>query len=138
MAGERRTYRMRRSLRVAVDGAMALWSAVAALLLGHPQAGGAAAAASVAFVTFFSAYAAVYDRRAVVVTPDGFVFHSLFRSVPVRSDEILAVRVVRALGSTSYAVLTPRGRFRFTSLIERHRELRDVLLARAGLTRRAA
>ncbi len=132
-----RTYRTRLWLRVAVLGGVALWTAVAAFVLGHPQAGAPVGVAALAFVAFFAAYAALYDRTAVFVTAEGFVFRSLFRSVRVRSEEILGVRVVHALGATTYAVRTPRGLLRFTSLLARHRELLGVLQERAGLARAA-
>jgi hypothetical protein len=128
-----RTFRTRLWLRLAVLAAAAAWCAVAAYVILLAGAGAPAALAALAFVAFFGGYAALYDRLAVTVTPDGFVFRTLFRRVQVRPEEILNVRVVRAIGGTLYAVLTRRGLFRFSSLVAQHRELLDLLVQRARL-----
>ena len=131
-----RTFRTRLWLRLAVLAAAAFWLAVLALVAAHPEATAPARAGALLFVGLFACSAALQGRTAVVVTPDGFVFRSLFRSVPVRAEEILGVRAVHGLGATLYAVLTRRGRFRFSSLVESHAELLELLVARARLGQR--
>jgi len=128
-----RMFRMRLWLRLVVIAAAASWAAVAAYVIRLAGAGAPAALAALAFVCFFGGFAALYDRVAVTVTPDGFVFRTLFRRVQVRPEEILNVRVVRAIGGTLYAVLTRRGLFRFSSLFAQHRELLELLVQRARL-----
>jgi hypothetical protein len=128
-----RTFRTRLWLRLAVLAAAAVWGAVAAYVILLAGVAAPAALAALVFVVFFGGYAALYDRLAVTVTSDGFVFRTLFRRVQVRPEEILNVRVVRAIGGTLYAVITPRGLFRFSSLTAQHRELLDLLVQRARL-----
>jgi hypothetical protein len=130
-----RTFRTRLWLRVAVFAAATWWAAVAMYVISLAGAGAPAALGAVAFVLLFGGYAARYERSAVLVTPDAFVFRTLFRRVQVRPEDILNVRVVRAVGGTLYAVFTRRGLFRFTSLFAQHRELLDLLLQRARLQR---
>jgi hypothetical protein len=130
-----RTYRTRRWLRRLILAAVSLWSAVAALVGAHPDGGAQARLGACAFLLFFAAYAALYDRAAVRVTTDGFVFQGLFRRVAVRSEEILRVEVLTGVTGTFYAVRTRRGSFRFSSLFAGHRELLGVLVLRAGLER---
>lgn len=117
--------------------AAALWGAVLlALALGSPAVPAGTVAAAAAFLAFFVVFSAHYDRTWIDVTPEGLVFHSVFRALPVRWDEILAVEVRSGLAGTLYAVLTRRGRVQFTSLLARHRELLHVVLERAGLVPR--
>lgn len=118
--------------------AAALWGAVLAALALAPSpavpAGTIVSAA--AFLAFFVLFSAHYDRTWIDVTPDGLVFHSVFRRLPVRWDEIVAVEVRTGIVGTLYAVLTRRGRVQFTSLLARHRELLHLVLERAGLVPR--
>jgi hypothetical protein len=132
---ERRTYRTRLSLRVAMFAAAALWAAVLAALAHFPGAPFGTVLSAVAFLAFFIAFGAHYDRMSIVVTPEGLVFHSVFRRLPVRWDDILRVEVHPGLAGPLYAVLTRRGLVQFSGLLARHRELFQVLLERAGLAR---
>jgi hypothetical protein len=132
---DRRTYRTRLWLRVAMLCAAALWGAVVAALARFPSAPAGSVCAAVAFLTFFVAYSAVYDRIAIVVGPDGVVFRGVLRRTLVRWDEILRVEVHTGAAGTLYAVLTRRGLVRFTSVLARHRELFQLLLERGALAR---
>ncbi len=132
---EPRTYRTRLWLRLAMLAAAIFWASVLAALARFPGAPFGSVVSALAFLTFFVVFGAYYDRMAIVVTPDGIVFRSFFRRVPVRWDEILKVEVRPALPGTLYAVLTRRGLVQFSSLLARHRELFQVLLERAGLAR---
>jgi hypothetical protein len=132
---ERRTYRTHLGLRLATILAAAFWAAVLAALAHFPGAPLGTVLAAVAFLAFFVAYSAYYDRTAIVVGPEGILFRGLVRRVPVRWDEIVKVEVYSGLAGTLYAVLTRRGPVRFTSLWSRHRELFQLVLERAGLAR---
>lgn len=132
-----RTYRTRLPLRVAVAGAAALWGAVLLLLLRLPGADGRSILAAGAFAGFFGAFTLVYGRTSITVTEDGFVAASPLRRRPVRFDEILEIVVQDGLAGRMYAVFTRRGLVRFTSLFARHRELFELLLRRAELSRQA-
>ncbi len=130
---ERRTYRTRLSLRLAMTAAAAFWAVVVGALAHFPGAPFGTVLSAVAFLAFFVVAGAHYDRMAIVVTPDGVLFRSFFRRVPVRWDDILRVEVHPGLAGTLYAVATRRGLVQFTSLLARHRELFQVMLERARL-----
>ncbi len=133
---ERRTYRTRLSLRIAMMVAAAFWGAVLAALARFPDAPPGTVLSALAFLAFFVAFTAHYDRMSIVVLPDGVVFRSFFRRLPLGWDDILEVQVHTGVAGTLYAVWTRQGRIQFTSLLARHRELCQVLLERAGLTPR--
>jgi Bacterial PH domain len=130
-----RTYRTRLWLRMAMLVAAAFWAAVLLALARFPGVPGESVLSATAFLVFFAAFGAHYERMAIEVGPDGLVFRSFFRRVPVRWDDILRVEVHTGLAGTLYAVLTRRGPVQFTSLWARHRELFGILLERAGLAR---
>lgn len=135
MAAALRTFRTLLWLRLAMLVAAVFWAAVLTALARFPAAPSDSVLSAVAFLAFFVAFGAHYDRMAIVVTPDGLVFRSFFRRVPVRWDEIEKVEVHTGIAGTLYAVLTRQGLVQFTSLLARHRELFQLLLERAGLRR---
>jgi len=130
-----RTYRTRLSLRLALVAAAALWGGVLVLLAELPGAQASSVISAVAFLGFFLAFSVHYGRLAIVARPDGLVFRTFFREVPVRWEEIVKVEVHTGLAGTLYAVLTRRGQVQFSSLLARHRELFALMLERAGLAR---
>ncbi len=132
---ERRTFRTRLSLRVAMMIAAAFWASVLAALARFPAVPAGTMWSAFAFLAFFVVFTAYYDRMAIVVTPHGIVFRSFFRRLPVRWEDVLEVEVRRGLAGTLYAVLTRRGRVQFTSLLARHRELCQLVLDRARRAR---
>jgi hypothetical protein len=130
-----RTFRTRLPLRIAVLLATALWAGVLALLLG---AGGTAEPQAVmgaaAFLAFFAGFSFAYGRTWIAVTAGGLIAATPFRVRPVPFDEIERIVVLDGLAGRAYAVVTRRGLVRFTSILDHHRELCEVLLERAGLT----
>jgi hypothetical protein len=130
---ERRTYRTRLWLRAAMLAAALLWAGVLVALAVFPAAPLGAVLSAAAFLAFFAFFSAHYDRIAIVVLPEGVIFRTAFRRVPVRWDEIVRIDVLPGLAGTLYAVLTRRGLVQFTSLLARHRELFQLLLERAKL-----
>jgi hypothetical protein len=134
---DRRTFRTRLWLRFAMMAAAAVWGAVLAVLAQFPAAPVGAVLAAAGFLAFFVAYSAVYDLTTIAVGPEGVVFRGVLRRLPVRWDEIVRVEVHTCLAGTLYAVLTRRGRVRFTSVLARHRELFEILLDRGALQRLA-
>jgi hypothetical protein len=132
---DRRIYRTRLPLRIAVALAAVLWSGVLVVLLGSPGAEIRTLLSAAAFTVFFVAFTIVYGRTSITVTPDGIVAATALRRRPVRFEEILEIVVQDGLGGRVYAVLTRRGLVRFTSLFARHAELFETLLERAGLRR---
>ncbi len=132
---EQRTFRARLSLRLAMAVAAAFWAAVLALLALFPGAPASSILSATAFLTFFVLFGAHFGRMAIDVGPEGVVFRSFFRRFQVRWDEILRVEVYAGLAGTLYAVLTRRGRVQFSSLLARHRELLQIVLEGAGLSR---
>ncbi len=130
-----RTYRTRLPLRVAVATAAALWASVLLLLLHLPGADVRSILASGAFAAFFATFTLVYVRTSITVTEEGIVAATALRKRPVRFDEILEIVVQDGLAGRMYAVFTRRGLVRFTSLFARHRELFELLLRRAELSR---
>jgi hypothetical protein len=131
-----RTYRTRLPLRVAVAAAAALWGSVLLLLLRLPGADPRSILGAGAFAAFFAAFTLVYGRTSITVTEHGIVAASPLRKRPVRFDEIVEIVVQDGLAGRMYAVFTRRGLVRFTSLFARHRELFELLLRRAELSRR--
>ncbi len=131
------TYRTRLPLRVAVGAAAVFWALVMALLFRYPGAGLGTFVSAAAFLLFFLAFSALYDRNAITVTSDGIVVSGLLRRVPVRYEEILGIEVHPGLAGTVYEVLTRRGRVQFSSMFARHRELCQLLVEKAGLLRRS-
>jgi hypothetical protein len=132
---DRRTYRTRLWIRLAMLCAAAFWAAVLAALARFPAPPLGSVLAAVGFLAFFVFYSAVYDRTAIVVGPEGLVFRGILRRTPVRWDEILRVEVHTGLAGTLYAVLTRHGLVRFTSVLARHRELFQLMLDRGALSR---
>jgi hypothetical protein len=129
-----RTYRTRRSLRVAVALAAAFWAAMAAVLAAAPGTSSAAVAGAAALSAFFTAAWVVYARSSVTVTEDGLVAASPLRRRRVPFEDVLRIVVRDGLGGRVYAVFTRRGVVQFTSLFARHRELFETLLERSDLS----
>ncbi len=134
MAGA--TFRTRLSLRLAVAAAGALWTATLAWLAQFPQVAPRTLLSAAAFVALFAFFSAHYERRAIIVTTDGIVLRRLGRGRRVPFDEIAGIEVRRSLAGRSYEVWTREGLVRFSSLVSHHRELFELLLARARLQRR--
>jgi hypothetical protein len=132
---EARTYRTRLSLRLAMVAAAGFWATVVAVLARIPAVPWSTVVTALAFLAFFVLFSAHYQRMRIVVTPEGLVFRTVLRRIPIRWDEILRVDVHRGIAGTLYAVLTRRGCIQFTSLVARHRELLQLLLERGGLAR---
>jgi len=128
-------FRARLWLRLAMGVAAAFWAAVLLALARFPGAPPRTVLSALMFLAFFVAFGAHYGRLSVVVGPEGIVFRSFFRRVPLRWDDILKVEVRSGVLGTLYAVLTRRGLVEFSSLLGRHRELFQILLERAGLAR---
>ncbi len=131
-----RTYRTRLPLRIAVAAAAALWGAVLVALLRLPVADPRSVLGAGAFAAFFAVFTLVYGRTSITVTRDGIVAATALRRRPVPFDDILEIVVLDGLAGRMYAVFTRRGLVRFTSLFARHRELFELLLRRAELSRR--
>ncbi len=130
-----RTFRARLWLRLAMAVAAVFWAAVLALLAHFPGAPASTLLSAAAFLAFFALFGAHYGRLAIDVGPEGVVFRTFFRRVPIRWDEILRVEVYAGLAGPLYAVLTRQGLVQFTGLLARHRELLEIVLERAGLSR---
>jgi hypothetical protein len=133
-----RTYRTRRSLRIAVGLAAAFWAGMLVALLRSPGSTGSAVIGAAAFACFFVASSVLYARSSITVTGDGIVAASPLRRRPVPFDDILEIVVRDGLGGRVYAVFTRRGLVQFTSLFARHVELFETLLERSGLAPRRA
>ncbi len=133
---EARTFRTRLPLRMAVLLAAALWAGVLAALLGAPAvAEPQAVLGAAAFLGFFAWFSFAYGRSWIAVTPGGLVSATPFHVRPVAFAEIERIVVRDGLAGRDYAVVTRRGLIRFTSLLEHHRELFEMLLERTGLGR---
>jgi hypothetical protein len=135
MVTQARTFRTRLPLRIAVLLAAALWGGVLAALLGargsaEPQAVLGAAA----FLALFAGFSFAYGRTWITVTAGGLVAATPFRVRPVPFDDIEEIVVQDGLAGRAYAIVTRRGLVRFTSLLDHHRELFEVLLEQARLT----
>ncbi len=133
-----RTYRTRLPLRMAVDAAAVFWSAVLVMFVRLPGTDPRLTLGAGAFVLFFLAFAVIYGRTAITVTPEGIVAATPFQRRPVRFDDILQIVVRDGIGGRVYAVITRRGLVHFTSLFAHHRELFELLLDRAQLRPRPA
>jgi hypothetical protein len=133
-----RTYRIRLALRVACALAALFWAGMLVAVLRLPGAGAEAALGAGGFVAFFAASSLLYARTWIAVGPEGIVVASPLRRRPVPFSEVLGVVVRDGPAGRVYAVLTPRGPVRFTSLLAHHRELFETLLARSGLSPRTA
>ena len=131
MAG--RTFRTRLSLRVAIWLAAALWGAVLTGLVLAPGAERRTVLSAAAFVAFFAAFGFVHARTWIAVTAEGVVAATPFRIVAVAFAEIERLVVQDGPTGRLYAVRTPRGPIRFTSLLAHHRELCQLIVDRAGL-----
>lgn len=127
-----RTYRTRRSLRVAVALAALFWAgmALAALRAG---AGWGAAAGAAGFAAFFAGAYALYARTWISVGPRGIVSSSLLARRLVPFEDVLQIVVRDGLGGRVVALFTRRGLVQFTSFLERHRDLLEELLERTRL-----
>jgi hypothetical protein len=128
-------FRTRLCLRLAMGAAAVFWAAVLLALARFPGASLRTVLSAFLFLAFFVFFSAHYDRLSVVVRPEGIVFRSFFRRVPLAWDDILRVEVHPSIAGTLYAVLTRRGLVQFSSLIARHRELLQILLERGSLAR---
>jgi hypothetical protein len=133
-----RTYRIRLALRIACALAALFWVGMLAAVLRQPGAGAAAAAGAGGFVLFFVASYLLYARTWIAVGPEGFLAASPLRRRPVPFEDVLEIVVRDGLAGRVYAVFTRRGLVQFTSLLAHHRELFETLLARSGLSPRAA
>jgi hypothetical protein len=131
--GSPRTYRIRLWLRVACALAATLWATVFVTALRFPVLGGTAAAGAGLFAVFFAVSYLLYARTWIAVGPRGIVASSPLRRRPVLFEDILQVVVRDGVGGRVYAVVTRRGPVHFTSLLARHRELFETLLAQASL-----
>ena len=67
--------------------------------------------------------------------PGGLVAASPFRVRPVPFEDIERIVVRDGPAGRLYAVVTRRGLIRFSSLLDHHRELFEVLREQAGLAR---
>lgn len=133
---EARTFRTRLPLRIAVLLAAALWAAVLAVLLQAPAAvEPQSVLGAAAFLALFAAFSYVYGRTWIAVTPGGLVAATPFHVRPVPFGEIERIVVQDGLAGRVYAVVTRRGLIRFSCLFDHHRELFEMLLDRAGLSR---
>jgi hypothetical protein len=132
MAG--RTFRTRLSLRVALWVAATLWAGVLAVLVIVPGAERQAILSAAGFVAFFAVFGFVHARTWIAVTAEGIIASTPLRIVAVAFAEIERVVVQDGVTGRLYAVRTPRGPIRFTSLLAHHRELCQLLVERAGLS----
>ncbi len=131
-----RTFRTRLPLRIAVLLAAALWAGVLAALLQAPASvEPPALVGAAAFLVFFAAFSFAYGRTWIAVTPAGVVAATPFHVRPVPFTDIERIVVQDGLAGRAYSVVTRRGLIRFNSLFDHHRELFEMLLERAGLSR---
>lgn len=129
-----RTFRTRLPLRIAVLLAAVLWAGVLAALLGAPAAvEPQAVLGAAAFLAFFAGFSLAYGRTWIAVTPSGVVASTLFHVRPVAYGDIERIVVQDGPAGRAYAVFTRRGLIRFSSLLDHHRELLEMLLERTGL-----
>ncbi len=133
-----RTFRTRLALRIAVVLAACAWAAALVVLLRVPGTDARLVAGAAGLVLFFAGSAVVYERTSITVTGEGIVAASAVRRRRIPWDDILQVVVRDGLGGREYAVVTRHGPVHFTSLLAGHRELFDLLLARAALRARSA
>jgi hypothetical protein len=128
-----RTYRTRRSLRVAVALAALFWAGMLAAVLRVPGTGAAAAWGAAAFAAFFAWTYLLHARTWISVGPRGIVSSTLRGRRPIPFEDILGIVVRDGIGGRVVAVFTRDGLVRFTSLVARHRELLETLVDQAGL-----
>jgi hypothetical protein len=132
-----RTYRIRLGLRLACAAAALFWAGMFAAVVRAPGAGLAPAAGAAGFAVFFVWSYLLYARTWIAVGPRGIVAASPLRRRPVAFDDILQIVVCDGPGGRLYSVMTRRGLVRFTSLVARHQELFETLVARSGLSAQA-
>jgi hypothetical protein len=136
-AGEAsRTYRTRRSLRIAVALAALFWAGMVVAVLRLPGGRTLPTAGAAGFAAFFAWAYLLYARTWIAVGPRGLVASTLRGRRPVPFEDILEIVVRDGLAGRVVAVLTRRGLVHFTSLLERHRELLETLLDRTALAPR--
>ncbi|HEX9241850.1 MAG TPA: hypothetical protein VF875_05355 [Anaeromyxobacter sp.] len=133
-----RTYRTRRSLRIAVALAALFWAGMMLAVLRLPGGRALPAAGAAGFAVFFVWSYLLYARTWISVGPRGIVSSTLLARRPVAFEDILEIVVRDGLGGRVVAVFTRRGLVHFTSLLERHRELLETLLERTDLVPRRA
>jgi hypothetical protein len=133
-----RTYRTRRSLRIAVALGALFWAGMMVAVLSLPGARALPAAGAAGFAGFFVWSYLLYARTWISLGPRGLVSSTLRGRRPVPFEDILEIIVRDGLGGRVVAVVTRRGLVHFTSLLERHRELLETLLERTDLAPRRA
>jgi hypothetical protein len=133
-----RTYRTRRTLRIAVGLAALFWSGMVLAVLWLPGDRALPAVGAAGFAAFFVWSYLLYARTWIAVGPQGIVASTLLTRRPVPFEDILGIVVRDGFAGRVVAVLTRRGLVHFTSFLERHRELLETLLDRTDLTPRPA
>jgi hypothetical protein len=135
---DERTYRTRRSLRIAVALGALFWAGMMVAVLSLPGGRALPAIGAAGFAGFFVCSYLLYARTWISVGPGGIVSSTLRGRRPVPFADILAIVVRDGLGGRVVAVVTRRGLVHFTSLLERDRELLELLLERTELVPRRA
>ncbi len=138
MAGEEtQRFRLHPALRWAVGGAVQLWLFILALLFWFGESIPLKTYLSALFfVVLFTAVFVFYSGLTISVDRYGVTYRGLlsFRTYPFES--ILKMEVRDGLAGRRYDVFTKRGTLQFSSFLEGHARLFDLIAERADLRRR--
>ena len=138
MAGEETLrFRLRPALRWLVGGAVQLWLFILALLIWFGEEIPVHTYLSALFfVVLFAGVFTFYSGLTISVDRYGVTYRGLlsFRTYPF--DSILKMEVRDGLAGRTYDVFTKRGMLQFSSFLDGHARLFDLIAERADLKRR--
>ncbi|RMG19925.1 MAG: PH domain-containing protein [Deltaproteobacteria bacterium] len=130
-------FRLRPLLKWIVAGAAQLWLFILALLLWQGEAIPVHTYLSALFfVALFTAVFVFYSGLTISVDRYGVTYRGLFSFRTYPFDSILKMEVHDGLSGRSYDVFTKRGMLHFSSFIQDHARLFDLIADRADLKRR--
>jgi len=130
-----RVFRPALWLRLPVLAALLLWLAVTIFAI----AGRIALPVTIwlelsFFVALFTAVVLYYWSMRITVDDNAVTYQGVLAVRTCAFDEILEVRVFPVPGLTNYSIFTRRDGLSFSSLIAGHKDLFDLIVARAHLS----
>lgn len=135
---ERQEFRLRPVLKVLVGAAAALWSVILLVLVVHGEKYPVRIYMSVVFfIALFTAVLVFYQGMTISTDRYGVTYRGLvtFRTYPYESILKLDVRP-GLTGLVTYDVFTKAGLLQFSSFIQDHKRLMEIIVERADLARR--